>query len=555
MSNQNDPNYNQDFSAGYTDQGGYGDFSQGYDFAAGYDAGAGEEVVYGDEGPQTGTSGDDAYAQGYDQAAYGDQGAYDQQAYGDEGAYDQQAYGDQGGYDQAAYADQGTYDQAGYEQTGYDQGGYDQGYATDYSQGYDEQGYEAEAGYDEAAEDEEEGEEAPASAPNKRKLILAAVGGLGVLAILGMGSFMLLNQGGEEGGEGPGFDLGSITKMIPFLGPKDSEETLMANQDNATAVKLAIDAYARTHGKLPPTSAAVTAQLRTMKRDLTNPYKPEEPLTVETGSEPTAPGAIAYALQGKAYTLTVGDITGQPLTVDGQLFEVTGRLPKNVSPAAATAAAGKPAPAKPGAKPAAKPGAKPVQTAAAPDEAPVPEATPAPVANANTGGKPAAKKQDQLEEFIAARASAKPETAGKVVPPEVIVRRNQEFDRWRSRGIALVYEQRTAESIAAFKRALALRPGDPSVTRWLSTIQGVIDKHTSEERERYDKERAEALKQNVPPAMPVRFDRSPGGPPNPPSVPSRRDELPGATDDARKMYEELKKQDKVPLLAPPKLDE
>jgi tetratricopeptide (TPR) repeat protein len=185
----------------------------------------------------------------------------------------------------------------------------------------------------------------------------------------------------------------------------------------------------------------------------------------------------------------------------------------------------------------------------------VPEATPAPVANANAGGKPAANKPDQLEEFIAARASAKPEAAGKVVPPEVIVRRNQEFDRWRSRGIALVYEQRTAESIAAFKRALALRPGDPSVTRWLATIQGVIDKHTNEERERFDKERAEASKQNVPAAMPVRYDTPPGGPPNPPSVPSRANELPGATDEARKMYEELKRQDKVPLLAPPKLDE
>ena len=126
----------------------------------------------------------------------------------------------------------------------------------------------------------------------------------------------------------------------------------------------------------------------------------------------------------------------------------------------------------------------------------------------------------------------------------MVVRRNQEFDRWRSRGIALVYEQRTAESIAAFKRALALRPGDPSVTRWLSTIQGVIDKHNTEERERFEKEKMDALKLNAPPPTPPAI----GGPLSAP--PAR-----APKEDASEMYKELKKQDKVPLLAPPKLDE
>jgi hypothetical protein len=219
-------------------------------------------------------------------------------------------------------------------------------------------------------------------------------------------------------------------------------------------------------------------------------------------------------------------------------------------PAAKAAAGAKPTPAaKAAAKPASKPAGDPAtDTAQVPvadggDEA----ATPEPMARPNAGTA-GAKKKDELESFIKNRlTSPEPNAVAKVVPSEVLVRRNQEFDRWRSRGIALVYEQRTSESIAAFKRALALRPGDPSVTRWLSTIQGVIDKHTSEERDRYEKEKAEALKLNAPPPVPVRA----GGPMTgttgaPPAV---------SGDDAMKMYREMQKQDKVPLLAPPKLDD
>ena len=42
---------------------------------------------------------------------------------------------------------------------------------------------------------------------------------------------------------------------------------------------------------------------------------------------------------------------------------------------------------------------------------------------------------------------------------------------------------------------------------------------------------------------------------NPPGVPGSAGAAQPGGDDAKKMYEELKKQDKVPLLAPPKLDE
>jgi hypothetical protein len=217
---------------------------------------------------------------------------------------------------------------------------------------------------------------------------------------------------------------------------------------------------------------------------------------------------------------------------------------------------------------AAKPGkavkpAQPAQVAAnQPDEAAIPademEATPAPMARPNAGkaGKPG-KKKDELESFIAehVKAPQKTDDAGHVLPPQVVQRRNQEFDRWRSRGIALVYEQRTAESIAAFKRALALRPGDPSVTRWLGTIQGVIDKHNNEERERFEKEKAEALQKMIPPPEPVRAGglTAPPGPPSMPNLPPAA--RPIKDDDAAKMYEELKKQDKVPLLAPPKTND
>jgi hypothetical protein len=268
-------------------------------------------------------------------------------------------------------------------------------------------------------------------------------------------------------------------------------------------------------------------------------------VTIEVAEAPSVPGAIAYTRQGKRYTVTVGDVTGQPLALEGQLFELTGRVTA-AKPVQKAAAGAKPTPgAKTAAKPASKPAggaATPTRTAATGDEA----ATPEPMARPNQGAT-GAKKKDELEDFIKNRiTSPEPNAVAKVVPSEVLVRRNQEFDRWRSRGIALVYEQRTSESIAAFKRALSLRPGDPSVTRWLNTIQGVIDKHTSEERDRYEKEKAAALKLNAPPPMPVRAG---GAMPGTTGAPS------GGGDDAMKMYKEMQKQDKVPLLAPPKLDD
>lgn len=547
MSEYNDPN-NQDFAQGYTDQGGYGDFSAGYDFAAGYEAPAAgaqpaaeEEVVYGDEGPLTGTSGDEAYAAGYEQTGY-DQAGYDQAAYDPQQGYDQAGY-EQTGYDQTGYEQTG-YDQTGYDQTGYEQTGYDQGYG-DYSQGYDEQPAYAEEEADPAPEDEPE--EAGAAAGGKRKMLMLAGVGLAVLIGLGGAGYYMIAQGEEGGESGPGFDIASITRMIPFLGPKDTEETLGTLQENASSVKRAVDAYASEHGELPSTGAAVTAQLRKMKRELVNPYNAEEPVAIEVGETPTVPGAIAYSRQGKRYTLTVGDVSGQPLALEGQLFELSGRVTA-AKPVQRAAAGAKPAP---GAKPAAKTASKPsdsaatptIETASADDET----ATPEPMARPNAGTA-GAKKKDELEAFIKNRLSSpEPSAVAKVVPSEVLVRRNQEFDRWRSRGITLVYEQRTSESIAAFKRALALRPGDPSVTRWLSTIQGVIDKHTSEERERYEKEKAQALKLNAPPPVPVRAGGPMTGTTGAPPA--------GGGDDAMKMYREMQKQDKVPLLAPPKLDD
>jgi hypothetical protein len=164
------------------------------------------------------------------------------------------------------------------------------------------------------------------------------------------------------------------------------------------------------------------------------------------------------------------------------------------------------------------------------------------------GGK---KPDDALETFVNEHAPKAGAPKGAVVPTAMLIRRNQEFDRWRSRGIALVYEARTAESIAAFKRALSLRPGDPSVTRWLQTIQGAIDKHNAAEFDRVNKERESAAEnaQSLSGAPPV-------VPPTPPAMaPARMPAKAEHTDEVMKMYNELKKQDKVPLLAPPKVDQ
>ncbi|MFP5501168.1 MAG: hypothetical protein ACLGIN_01675 [Candidatus Sericytochromatia bacterium] len=461
---------------------------QGHQAPAGGE-GYGDEAVYGDYGT-------------YEEPAYGDQGAYAEDvAYGDGGSYTEDvAYGDQGAYgEDVAYGDQGAYA----EDVAYgDAGAY--GEETSFADGYQAEAYDepAETFDQDYAEEDDDLEEAQAPLkprPDRKKLLIGSAVGLALIGMMGAGGYFFLLAPQEEGAS---FDLGGIMRMIPFLSPQESEETRAANQANVMAVKKAIDMFAKKNGRLPISAEEVEAQLRSTGWELSNPYNLEAPITLEYAEVPTAPGAVAFVQAGDGYTVRVGDVEGAPLALEGEEYVVRGQAPAIASqPPMAPPQGKRPAAAKP-------PAATPVQTAAKP-----PAATPAP-----------AEPEPEEAAFEDEPAPApKPTATPARMSPAQRQERNREFDHWRNRGIALVYEQRTAEAVVAFKKALAIRPGDATATRWLKTIQGVIDEHAASEKAKY---KAQSLQLKPQP------HHAPALPPDP---------VRAAEEDTRDLLEQLKR--------------
>jgi tetratricopeptide (TPR) repeat protein len=524
-----------------------------------------DQYSYGDDGP---AYGDDGPAYGDDGPAYGDEGP----AYGDHGpAYDDEVvYGDDGpiGEGQPAYEEEAGYQEEGYGQEAYDEAG--------------------------AAPEEDA---APAKAPRgpgaKRLALIGAavlglvgVGGAGYMMFAGDGDPMAVLRGlpvvgdmlgpapapdakapagkdgkdakpdakaadGADKGEGGGM-LAPLWALIP--GGGEGDEAVFQHSDNLTLVQAAISAYEQEHHALPSSVDAIKDKLREMGAKPMNPYNPSQPLVITKGDLPSAAGAMAYTLKKGAYQLHVGDKHGQPLKLKGVelVLEGTG----------AEAVAEEPGDGK-----------KPTPKASA-------EATASTAALPKPKDAGAAKGLDSLGGVIPSGASPLPSAGPPGSPPPVIadagqvpfpgaslsprqvfelrVKRNREFDFWRIKGITLIYSKRTTEALEAFKKALAIRPNDESVTAWVNTINDVIDKRDREAKEAYEKERETALKD----AAKKRGENASTFVPPPPVVrerpapkPPRPAKLPGVgAEDASKMLEELKKADKVPMLAPPKLD-
>ena len=482
MSDYHQPSYEADPLQGHQAPAGGEGYGEYADEPVYGDQGAYEEPVYGDQGAY---AEDVAYGDtgGYsEEVAYGDDGTY---AYGDQGAYSEDvAYGDAGAYqDEAAPADAGPYD--------YGEGDGQEAYA---APGYDDAEDEAVDGY----EDEDQPPVRPR--PDRKKLLIGSAVGLALIGMMGAGGYFFLLA---PQGEGASFDLGGILRMIPFLSPQESEETRAANQANVMAVKKAIDMFAKKNGCLPISAEEVESQLRSMGWELSNPYNLEAPITLEYAEVPTAPGAVAFVQAGDGYTVRVGDVEGAPLALEGEEYVVRGKAPAIASqPPMATPQGKRPAA---GQKP---PAAKPVQTAAQ-----APTATPVPAEP-----EPAVEFEDQPVPAATPRPTATPARMSPAKRQE----RNREFDHWRNRGIALVYEQRTAEAVVAFKKALAIRPGDATATRWLKTIQGVIDEHAASEKAKY---KAQSLQLKPQP------HHAPALPPDP---------VRAAEEDTRDLIEQLK---------------
>lgn len=60
------------------------------------------------------------------------------------------------------------------------------------------------------------------------------------------------------------------------------------------------------------------------------------------------------------------------------------------------------------------------------------------------------------------------------------VRENIAFDHWRSLGIQHIYEAQTAEAIACFKKAAAMRPNDKYIQDWIFAAENPVSAPPSE---------------------------------------------------------------------------
>jgi hypothetical protein len=512
--------------------------------------------------------GDDGPAYGDDGPAYGDDGP----AYGDDGP----AYGDHGpSYGAAAYDDDITYGDEG--PIGEGQPAYEEEPG-----GYAEDGY-AQEGYEQAPAEEAAPTRRPRlpQGPGAKKLALigaavlglAGVGGAGYMLFAGDGDPMAMLRGlpvvgdlvpapeakappakdGKPAAEPPkeaagGSFLAPLWALLP--GGGDSADVVAQASDDLAMVQAAIAAYQDEHHGLPAGPEAIKEQLRALGSTPMDPFNPTAPLVIVKGDQPGAAGAMAYALTKGGYQLRIGDKAGQPLKIKGVelVLEGTG-----------DAVAGGDEPSK---KPVAKASAEPAATVAA---LPSPKESDAAKGIDKLGGVipsalPSAGPPPSPPAVIADNGQA-PLPDASLSPRQVFelrVKRNREFDFWRIRGITLIYSKRTAEALDAFKKALAIRPNDESVTQWVNAINDVIDKRDKDAKEAYEKERETKLKEVSQRAGSTAAYVPPPPPPPPVQRPSRpstpKQTAGGGPEDAAKMLEELKKADKVPMLAPPKLD-
>jgi hypothetical protein len=509
-----------------------------------------------------------------DGPAYGDDGP----AYGDNGP----AYGDNGpigeGY---AYSDEVTY---GDEGASYQDGAY----YDDGGQGYADQPGDTPPleGPDYAAEAEPVPVPVPPVKPKSKlrlKRIALIAGGLVVVGSLGAaGLFYALAPEGENspmtllrampvigemlGGapddagasaaaapaapaateESSGGPLDALYGLLSF-GGGDTMETVAQLEDNVVAVQRAIESYQAERHRLPGTASAIESQLRALNLQLKNPFGGGK-VEIELAKEPSKPAAIAYDLKPGRYELRVGDATGKPLklgesktmlVIEGTAVESSDANASPEEPAtAAVAASDASAPA------AVLPSPIGATNAAGIDKL---GATPSPGATTLPAVGPPAPLPNVADGGMV------PSPSASLTPQQALAvrrQRNLEFDAWRVKGISLVYSARTQEALVAFNKALEIRPNDESVLQWVVTINGVIDKTKSEAQAKYDEEREARLKENER----VRSEWRKNVPPPAAYVPPPPRPIRDDRDDAAKMLEELKKADKVPLLAPPKLE-
>ncbi|MEB3330330.1 MAG: hypothetical protein VKQ33_13985 [Candidatus Sericytochromatia bacterium] len=256
----------------------------------------------------------------------------------------------------------------------------------------------------------------------------------------------------------PRFEVAALLESLPFFG--ESSKMIAAHKMNCAAVEQALRSYVAERQKLPPSPNAIELHLFKLDLDPRNPYDPTEPLVIVFNEAPKRPGTVAVSFGRSSYTIRVAGRAGRPMTERNKEYALRGDL-ATLAPMLATAYTTTP---------------DGRDGAITPWPAGVPWVAPLLVPQARLGKPPRPAAQAAASGTLAALAPTPAPTPSydlKRVANNDVTLRNREVDKWRLRGISLVYERRTAEAVECFRQALALKPGDPAVLAWLQRVQVV----------------------------------------------------------------------------------
>jgi hypothetical protein len=252
----------------------------------------------------------------------------------------------------------------------------------------------------------------------------------------------------------PRFEVAALLESLPFFG--ESSKMVAAHKMNCAAVEQALRSYVAERQKLPPSPNAIELHLFKLDLDPRNPYDPTEPLVIVFNETPKRPGTVAVSFGRSNYTIRVAGRAGRPLAERNKEYALRGDLAA-LAPTLATAYTTTP---------------DGRDGSITPWPAGVPWVAPLLVPQTRLGASPQPAASGALT-AVAPTPAPTPSYDLRRVANNDITLRNREVDKWRLRGISLVYERRTAEAVECFRQALALKPGDPAVLAWLQRVQAI----------------------------------------------------------------------------------
>lgn len=224
-----------------------------------------------------------------------------------------------------------------------------------------------------------------------------------------------------------------------FPGERAAQRMFRQHRSHAQAVEEALRYHVQQFGRFPPDAGAVERALDQLGYQLRNPYDPKQPVHLILGGKATLPGTVAVQCHAGSYLIQVTDRRGRLIQNGAYDWLVRGDVASLYTPPAGAKGMGaRLAVSVPW--PHGVPWVSPLLAPPAPKTKPVRVTAPSPAQ-------------------LAARQRALRE------------KQDADFEEFRRQGIALAYDRKFSNAKAAFSRALALRPAEPTIVSWLQLLE------------------------------------------------------------------------------------